>query len=58
MTREPPDAGRVGRWRTMLSSEDQHTFEEVAGDLLAELGYDVAGNGEVSADKVGTAASS
>ncbi|MGI9556738.1 MAG: sulfotransferase [Solirubrobacterales bacterium] len=48
MTREPPDAGRVGRWRTKLSTEDQDIFAEVAGDLLAELGYDVSGNGEVA----------
>ena len=47
MTREPPDPERVGRWHEKLSIEDQQTFEQVAGDLLAELGYEVgAGAGE------------
>ena len=41
MTREPPDPERVGRWHDRLSLEDQQTFEQVAGDLLTELGYEV-----------------
>jgi hypothetical protein len=40
-TREPPDPGRLARWKTEMSSEDQAGFERAAGDLLAELGYEV-----------------
>jgi Sulfotransferase family len=40
-TREPPDPGRLARWKTEMSSEDQAAFERAAGDLLADLGYEV-----------------
>jgi hypothetical protein len=36
---KPPDAIRVRRWRTELSSQDRNTYERIAGDLLEELGY-------------------
>jgi hypothetical protein len=36
---EPPRTG-VRDWRSQMSSEDVEAFEEVAGDLLAELGYE------------------
>jgi hypothetical protein len=36
---QPPQADRVGRWRTEMSASDQAAFVESAGDLLAELGY-------------------
>ena len=39
LAQRPPQADRVGRWRTELSAEDQAVFTEVAGDLLEELGY-------------------
>ena len=29
------------RWRTEMSAADRATYERVAGDLLAELGYEV-----------------
>jgi hypothetical protein len=45
-TTEPPDPERVTRWRTEMSAEDRAAFEGVAGDLLAELGYDVGDDGE------------
>ena len=41
---EPPRVG-VRDWRTEMSSDDRHAFESVAGDLLAELGYDVDSRG-------------
>jgi hypothetical protein len=41
MARKPPDPKRIGRWRTEMSREDRETYESVAGDLLAELGYEV-----------------
>ena len=37
----PPSSSRVGRWRTEMSAEDRKAFEEVAGKLLVELGYEV-----------------
>jgi hypothetical protein len=49
LTKEPPRADRVSQWRTQMSEADRVAFEEVAGDLLAELGYEVAG-GEGRAD--------
>lgn len=36
---EAPRSDRVERWRELMSAEDLAAFEEVAGDLLAELGY-------------------
>ena len=41
---EPPRAG-VRDWRTEMPASDRAAFEEVAGDLLAELGYQVAARG-------------
>lgn len=39
LTLRPPDPRRAGRWREALTAEDAACFEQVAGDLLAELGY-------------------
>jgi hypothetical protein len=39
--REPPDPGRVGRWRREMSAEDQRLYHHVAGALLEELGYPI-----------------
>jgi Sulfotransferase family len=39
---EPPRADRLARWQRDMSEEDQAKFEEIAGDLLAELGYPLA----------------
>jgi len=38
---EPPRVG-VRDWRTEMSEDDRRAFERVAGDLLSELGYEVA----------------
>jgi hypothetical protein len=38
--RQPPTAG-VRDWRSQMSREDARAFEAIAGDLLAELGYDL-----------------
>ena len=35
------DPKRIGRWRTEMSNDDREAYERVAGDLLAELGYEV-----------------
>jgi hypothetical protein len=39
-TTRPPEASRIGRWRTEMSASDRQEFEAIAGELLAELGYD------------------
>jgi len=41
MTTKPPSADRVQRWRKQMTEEQRLQFEEVAGDLLTELGYPV-----------------
>jgi hypothetical protein len=38
--RQPPTRG-VRDWRSQMSAEDVQAFETIAGDVLAELGYDV-----------------
>ena len=35
----------VREWRTEMTAGDRRAFEAVAGDLLAELGYETAGRG-------------
>jgi Sulfotransferase family len=40
-TRRPLTTSRSRRWRTEMPVEDQRLVHAVAGDLLAELGYDV-----------------
>jgi Sulfotransferase family len=39
LTKEPPKKERVDRWRVQMSEDDRVAFEQVAGDLLGELGY-------------------
>ncbi|HYH61355.1 MAG TPA: sulfotransferase [Solirubrobacterales bacterium] len=39
LTSEPPRADRVERWRTELTADAIAEYEDVAGDLLADLGY-------------------
>ena len=41
LTSEPPDPSRLGRWRTEMSPDDRAAFEDAAGDLLSELGYEL-----------------
>jgi len=40
---EPPKADRVHRWREKMGPQDRAIFEAEAGDLLADLGYEVEG---------------
>lgn len=42
-TQRAPDPSRIGVWRNTLTDEEILTFERVAGDLLEELGYPLAG---------------
>jgi hypothetical protein len=39
LTKEPPKKDRVDRWREQMTEDDRVAFEQVAGDLLDELGY-------------------
>jgi hypothetical protein len=41
LTKEPPKKDRVERWREQMSEEDRVAFEQIAGELLEELGYAV-----------------
>ncbi len=43
LTSEPPRADRIERWRSELSAGAVAEFEGIAGDLLADLGYPLAG---------------
>jgi hypothetical protein len=45
---EPPNPGRIATWKERMSEGDRREFESVAGDLLAELGYET-GSGQTSA---------
>jgi hypothetical protein len=40
LTQRRPDAGRIGKWRSEMSTADVEVFERIAGGLLRELGYD------------------
>jgi len=45
LTSEPPRTDRSGRWRTEMSAADAAVFEEHAGELLTDLGYETAASG-------------
>ncbi len=38
---QPPRADRVGVWRREMALEDQRRFEEIAGEVLVDLDYEV-----------------
>lgn len=40
-TTKPPDPSRINRWRDEMTPEDLATFEEIAGETLTELGYEL-----------------
>jgi hypothetical protein len=39
LTTQPPDLSRIGVWQQSLTPEESRQFEELAGDLLRDLGY-------------------
>ena len=49
LTREPPRADRVAGWKRDMPAQDVAAFEEVAGDLLSELGYEVGATSDAEA---------
>lgn len=42
LAKSPPQADRVARWKRDMSPEEVATYERLAGDLLAECGYELA----------------
>ena len=40
-TTKPPDPSKLDKWRREMSEEDLRAYESVAGEMLAELGYEV-----------------
>jgi hypothetical protein len=40
-TFEPPNPEHLGTWRKKMPKEDRAAFEALAGDLLADLGYEL-----------------
>ena len=38
---EPPDKDRIGGWREGMSGEDVAAFEQEAGEMLEDLGYEL-----------------
>jgi len=48
MTTKPPDAERVSRWKRQMSEPDRDAFEQVAGSILAGLGYETTAGGVAS----------
>ena len=41
LTTAPPQPSRIAAWRRTMTAEERRTFGAVAGELLAELGYEV-----------------
>ena len=39
-TSQPPQRERIEKWKREMARNDSESFEEIAGDLLAELGYE------------------
>ena len=39
-TFRPPDSSRIGRWKGEMTEEQQKAYENIAGPLLCELGYE------------------
>jgi hypothetical protein len=42
MTQKPPDPSAMYRWKERMDPADVVAFDEAAGELLAELGYEVS----------------
>ena len=41
-TTKPPDPSKLDKWRREMSEGDRRAYESVAGEMLSELGYEVA----------------
>jgi len=42
LTSKPPQQDRVSRWKSEMSVADRERFEEIAGETLRGLNYEVA----------------
>jgi hypothetical protein len=49
LTSAPPQAERTAVWKSEMSDAERERFESVAGDLLAELGYETGATSAVEA---------
>ncbi len=54
-TFEPPNPEMIGTWRKRMPNSDRAAYEALAGDLLADLGYELESpdNGEVHTPRRG-----
>ena len=50
--RHAPTEARIGRWRQKMRPADVRLFQSVAGELLQEMGYDLAPAGSLSSGEV------
>lgn len=48
LTSRRPDQGRAGRWRREMSRQERASFEAIAGDMLAQCGYEVDTSGALT----------
>jgi hypothetical protein len=56
LAREPPRSDRIGMWRERMTHAEIAEYEGVAGDMLAELGYElVTDEGKARAEEKGVA---
>jgi hypothetical protein len=42
LAKEPPRSDRIGMWRERMTPEEVAEYEAIAGDMLVNLGYDLA----------------
>ena len=57
LAKEPPQSDRIGMWRERMTPEEVAEYETVAGDMLAELGYELGSEaGEARAAAKGAGA--
>ncbi|MGI9019982.1 MAG: sulfotransferase family protein [Solirubrobacterales bacterium] len=52
MATKPPERDRIFAWRNDMSDEDRREFEQVAGELLSELGYPVGDDAVAAASAI------
>jgi hypothetical protein len=56
LAKEPPRSDRIGMWRERMSEAEVAEYESVAGDMLAELGYELlTDEGRARAEEKGVA---
>ncbi|HLM30989.1 MAG TPA: sulfotransferase [Solirubrobacterales bacterium] len=57
LAKEPPRMDRIGMWRERMTPEEVAEYEAVAGDMLVQLGYELASEaGEARAAEKGVVA--